>query len=297
MTSWVRLWHDMPTDPKFRTIARAAKQPLPVVVSVFTFMLADASANENERGRTTATDEDIASAFDIEESDVAAIRQAMQGRVLDGNYLAGWEKRQPKKEDNSAGRAKAWRAQKQAEAEAERSRTTANASERPDTEADTDKNQNRKKDPPVAPQGGGAGALFDEIVSLFPRSPHFNEAKAEKLFSFLSQADQAACATKARSFAAWWTAEQARRKRSVAEALPFAPPLDKWLKEGSWRSFEAAAMAPTVELPVLRQDDPLIPAIERIRGRKIMFGTKGTTTVTPAELEQARRDMGGSAAA
>lgn len=49
--SWFRLWHDMPTDPKFRTIARASKQPLALVIAVYLHVLVDAS-NANERGRT-----------------------------------------------------------------------------------------------------------------------------------------------------------------------------------------------------------------------------------------------------
>ena len=147
MSSWVRLWHDMPTDPKFRTIARAAKQPIADVIAVFVFMLADASANANERGRTQANDEDIASAFDMEEGAVASIREAMQGRVLDGEILTGWDARQPKREDNSAARAKAWRDSKKAEKPTERKRTQANAEERPDT--DTDAETDIRKEEPI----------------------------------------------------------------------------------------------------------------------------------------------------
>lgn len=132
MTSWVRLWHDMPTDPKFRTIARAAKQSLCMVVAIYTFMLVDAS-NATERGRTQANDEDIASAFDIEVDQVVVIKKAMQGRVLDGNYLTGWEKRQPKREDNSAERSRSWREEMKKKQEDERKRTQPNATERPDT--------------------------------------------------------------------------------------------------------------------------------------------------------------------
>lgn len=144
MTSWVRLWHDMPTDPKFRTIARAAKQPLPVVIAVFTLMLTDASANATERGRTTATDEDIASAFDLEDDAVKVIRAAMQGRVLDGDRLAGWEGRQPKREDESAARAKAWRGEQKRATEAERTRTQPNAEKRPEAETDAETDHKRQ---------------------------------------------------------------------------------------------------------------------------------------------------------
>ena len=50
--SWVRLWGDMPTDPKFRVIAKKAGRPLSEVLSVFVFMLTNAGANATERNRT-----------------------------------------------------------------------------------------------------------------------------------------------------------------------------------------------------------------------------------------------------
>lgn len=51
MTAWLRLWHDMPNDPKFRTIARISGQRIGDVIAVFLHVLVDASANANERGR------------------------------------------------------------------------------------------------------------------------------------------------------------------------------------------------------------------------------------------------------
>ena len=50
----------------------------------------------------------------------------MQGRVLEGNYLKGWEKRQHKKEDNSAAWAKVWREEQKRLKEQERHRTPPN---------------------------------------------------------------------------------------------------------------------------------------------------------------------------
>jgi len=128
--NWVRLWHDMPTDPKWRVIAKRSGQPIATVMAVFTFVLVNASANASERGRThNLFADDIAAALDVETGDVEAILDAMQGKVLDGDVLTGWEKRQPKREDGAAERAKQWR---------ERKRTQANAAERPDKDTDTD---------------------------------------------------------------------------------------------------------------------------------------------------------------
>jgi len=141
----------MPTDPKWRTIARASGQRIGDVIAVFVHVLVDAS-NATERGRTQSiASEDVASALDIGSDQVDAILAAMQGRVIDGDRVLGWEKRQPIREDGAAARAKAWR-----NTQSERKRTQANASEREqtlDTDTDTDTEKEQKKEPlsPLAP--------------------------------------------------------------------------------------------------------------------------------------------------
>src|SRR5580765_318610 len=96
---WFRLWHDMPNDPKWRTVARASGQPISLVLSVALHMMVDASRNVT-RGHVTVTAEDVASALDVTDEAVEAIFTAMQGRVLNGDRLSGWEKRQPKREES-----------------------------------------------------------------------------------------------------------------------------------------------------------------------------------------------------
>lgn len=149
---WFRLWHDMPNDPKWRTIARVSGQPVTAVIAVYLHVLVDASSNADERGRTHSIEvEDIATALDLDDVQVQAILDAMQGRVLEGDVVAGWEKRQPAREDGSAERAKAWRERKKEEGE--RTRTQANAEKRPDK----DKEEDKDKNPPNPPcQGGGS---------------------------------------------------------------------------------------------------------------------------------------------
>lgn len=95
---WLRLWHDMPNDPKWRTIARVSSQPIALVQAMYVHLLVDASRNVT-RGHVTVTKEDIASALDVTDEQVEAVFSAMQGRVLDGEKLSGWEGRQPKRED------------------------------------------------------------------------------------------------------------------------------------------------------------------------------------------------------
>ncbi len=157
--SWLRLWHDMPNDPKWRTIARASKQTIPAVISVYVHVLVNASTNANERGRTHGLEcEDIASALDMDVEHVSAILDAMQGRVLEGDKVTGWEKRQPLREDGSSQRSKEWR---------ERKRTQTNAEKRPDK--DTDKEEEKKN--PHAPDGA-----FNRFWDAYPKKRSRDDA-------------------------------------------------------------------------------------------------------------------------
>lgn len=165
--SWVRLWSDMPTDPKWRVVARKSGRPLSEVIAVFTFMLLNACANASERSERETergelknwSDEDVAAALDTDPEHISSIREAMQGKTLEGNKLTGWEKRQPKREDGSAERAKQWR---------ERKRTQENAEKRPDTDSDTDTDseENKKSNSPPEAENSVAASGPEEISGL-----------------------------------------------------------------------------------------------------------------------------------
>jgi len=130
MTEWVRFYHDTPTDPKWRVIARKSGQRIGDVLAIWSIVLTNASANANERGRTlNLVHEDIAAALDLETEQVDAILAAMEGKVICEGKLSGWEKRNPIKEDGAAERAKRWR---------ERKRTQANGANATDTDTDTE---------------------------------------------------------------------------------------------------------------------------------------------------------------
>lgn len=134
---WCRLWHDMPTDPKFRAVAKRSGRPTAEVLAIFTAMMANASANEQERGTLRNwSHEDMAVALDIEPAHAEAIYDAMQGKLLEGDRLTGWERRQPKREDNSAERVRSMRERKRAETQCNAPVTQGDA---PEKEKDTDK--------------------------------------------------------------------------------------------------------------------------------------------------------------
>ncbi|MEH5610317.1 phage replisome organizer, partial [Escherichia coli] len=152
--AWLRLWHDMPNDPKWRTIARVSGQPIATVMAVYIHLLVSASRNVT-RGHIDVTTEDLASALDVTEEVIDSILQTMQGRVLDGDLITGWEKRQVLKEDNGnvSQTAKSPAERKRAQREREKlrkqnegchdeSRICHDMSRRVTTDKDTDKELN-----------------------------------------------------------------------------------------------------------------------------------------------------------
>ena len=174
---WLRLWHDMPTDPKWRTIARVSGQTISAVIATYIHLLVTAS-NASERGRThQANAEDLASALDMETSQIEAILTAMQGRVLDGDILTGWSSRQPEREDGSGERARKWREARKHAAPRDfdnqgsqlidDERTQTNANERKRTQ-DTDTDTDTESIPPLSPPPVGEGSAKTAHGSRLP---------------------------------------------------------------------------------------------------------------------------------
>lgn len=181
---WLRLWHDMPTDPKWRTIAKASGQAIGNVIAVYVHMLVCAS-NANERGRTQSfNSEDVASALDMETEQVEQIVTAMQGRVMDGDMLKGWAVRQVAREDGSAERSKAWRdAKKQAKQagsnDSERNRTHSERKQTPDKDTDTDKKEGKPSLSPVEPATVPT-CPHQQIINLYAQHlPNLPQPKSE----------------------------------------------------------------------------------------------------------------------
>ena len=193
---WFRLWTDMVNDPKWRTIARKSNQRIGDVISVYMHMMTAAS-NATERGRTQGwSDEDVATALDLETSDVSKILEAMQGRVLDGDYLTGWEKRQPKREDDSASRSKKHReTQKEIALQ-----TQPNATDHKNT---LDKIREDKKLKPLS------NGVFENFWLAYPKK--VAKQDAEKAFAKLNP--------------------DAELQAKILQAVTISAKLPDWLKE------------------------------------------------------------------
>lgn len=105
---WLRLYHDTPNDPKWRLVAVRSKQPVGNVLAVWVSMLVCAS-EATERGTLEGWDDEMAAVvLGYDPAAVTAIRTAMQGLVLNGVLLTGWDKRQ-RSADGSAERVRQYR--------------------------------------------------------------------------------------------------------------------------------------------------------------------------------------------
>lgn len=127
MNTWLRWYHGTITDPKWRVIALKAGTSIPVVIAIWAAILENASASEKRGTLTNWNPEDIAACFDVTVETVVTVCNAMQQKVLSGDTLAAWEKRNPKRErtDDSTERVQRFRDRK-------RHVTPSNAMKRPD---------------------------------------------------------------------------------------------------------------------------------------------------------------------
>jgi hypothetical protein len=145
--SWWRSWHGAPTDHKWAVIS--ARSGVKVgIVSAIAWALLDYASQQPDRGSMAGFDtEEYAVYSGFEEVEIVAVIQAMndKGIIKDGR-LTNWEKRQPKREDDSAERVRKFRAEK-------RNVTQGNAPEREsesDTESEEDKEKEREESKPQA---------------------------------------------------------------------------------------------------------------------------------------------------
>jgi hypothetical protein len=159
MNEWFRSWHGAPTDPKWLGIAKRAGVAPGIAVAV-AWALMDRASQAADRGSIEGYDADgLACFYGCEASEVDAIVAAMtdKGMIADGRFAA-WSKRQPKREDNSADRVKAYR--ERAVTHQPAAETQCNAPKRNvtlDTDTDTEKKEGGG--------GGSAGARETPTIS------------------------------------------------------------------------------------------------------------------------------------
>lgn len=147
MTSWFRSWHGAPTDNKWLVVARKA-DVAPGIVSAVAWALFDHASQASDRGSVADFDVETYATFSgFSEDNVTAVIAAMhaKGIIEPNNRLAAWDKRQPKREDDSTDRVRNWR-ERHAEdvTPCNAEKRTVTQGNNTDTDTDTDKKQNRK---------------------------------------------------------------------------------------------------------------------------------------------------------
>lgn len=140
---WFRSWHGAPTDNKWLLIAKRAGVPAGMVSAVV-WALFDHASQNNDRGNVEAFDiETYAIYSGFEEEKIAAIINALKEKsVIISGCLSAWQKRQPKREDNSSDRVREHRNA------VKRDVTQCNATERSETQCNSreDKEESRERE-------------------------------------------------------------------------------------------------------------------------------------------------------
>jgi hypothetical protein len=103
---WFRSWHGAPTDPKWLLIAKRSETQAGVVSAIVWALFDFASQNSDDRGSVESFDTETYAAFSgFDEVTVKRVIECLKDKniIVDG-YLAAWERRQTKRDDNSTPR-------------------------------------------------------------------------------------------------------------------------------------------------------------------------------------------------
>lgn len=111
MITWGRWYHGTTSDPKWRVVAKKTGQPVAIIVAIWAAIFENASASEDRGTLSNWNTEDVATALDLTIETVETVCNAMQQKVLNGDHLTAWEKRNPKRErdDDSTQRVQRFR--------------------------------------------------------------------------------------------------------------------------------------------------------------------------------------------
>jgi DnaD/phage-associated family protein len=110
---WWRSWHGAPIDPKYAVVAKKARVNAGMVAAIM-WALLDYASQQPSRGSIKDFDVETYSTFaGFRPEKVADVIQAMNDKgIIANDRLANWEKRQPKREDDSSERSKLYREKK-----------------------------------------------------------------------------------------------------------------------------------------------------------------------------------------
>lgn len=179
---WCR-WHNgTATDAKWRVVSRRAGLPSHMIVAVWAALIELANQGKVRGTIDNLDPEVIAAGLDMEPDQVETIVQAMQGKVLSGLQLTGWEKRNPKREreDSSRERVRKHRSDVTPGNANGGHVTPRNAAKRPERKKEREKEKAAARESDPLPNGNRLAAatesLIDELILAANRGMRANPA-------------------------------------------------------------------------------------------------------------------------
>ena len=247
---WFRSWHGAPTDPKWLGIARKANIA-PGIVSALVWALLDRASQATVRGSVAGYDADgLACFMGCETEQVEHVIALMHEKgILIDNAFSGWEKHQPKREDENAKE----RSRKHRNAK-KQDETQCNAMQRTET-LDTDTDTDNKTIAPVA----RVPDRFDEFYAAYPK--RVSRGQANRAFkTAISKTSADTIIAAARVFAA----------KQVGKDKQFIPHPATWLNGECWADETLATSQPISGNPqvFVEENTAAWLAWERYRGKR-----------------------------
>lgn len=189
MADWFRWWHGTVTDPKFMWVSRHAGRPLSEVIAVWAALLETAS-NAETRGNVSCFDSvsfDCFMGFEDGICDRIIATMTDKGMVDEDGNLTGWERRQPKREDQASAESRAKSSTERVREYRERMKqkrneTSETATKRSETQetARVDKSREEKEEKHTADAVTCVSTVFEEAWSAYPKREGSN-SKADAL--------------------------------------------------------------------------------------------------------------------
>lgn len=223
---WFRSFHGAPVDPTWRLIAKKAGVRTGDVALVW-WGLMDYASQQKDRGSVKGFDPEVyAAAWDVEEGIISKVLVALEekGKISEERITA-WDKRNPKREDDSSDRVKRFREKNNA---AKRDVTRGNARE--------EESREEEKESPIAPKGADRPKDFDSFWTLYPEK--VGKDAALKAWNKRKKAgDLPALEVLVEAIGRYINAKPADR----AYCNP-----STWLNQGRWQDVPSSTAAPAV---------------------------------------------------
>lgn len=252
--SWLK-WHiGTVDDPKFRVVSRKSRVTVRDVVTVWAAIL-ECASQADDRGSIEGMDrEAVTLSLELEDEQFTAILEAMQGRLLEGNRVINWGKRQTKSDDPTAAE------RKRRQRESERVTVSHDVTDRDTVTCHVDKIREEE----IRKEDSYTGD-FEECWAALPRRSGSNDKRAAfRAYSARLKEGHAPATILAgcKRYAAWCRHTGKVNTETVKQAATFFGPADPPHFAEDWRA--PGQPAPAGEAKPLPFDKSLQPFAQRI---------------------------------